>query len=149
MATRYDTVQVIKRGVAYRAKYRAEQGDEPTYITYHPFLVVPHPAHRGGMPVVSMRTKQLVGTIIRDSCDVPEANHSAVAVEEKDEELSDNENPRWRSFQWHYEEEIAADIHMVKHGGGSPAIAGCLSHGHFNCACRNIICGMPGCVPGH
>ena len=68
-----------------------------------------------------------------------------MAVEEKDEELSDNENPRWRSFQSHYEEEVAADIHMVKHGGGSPAIAGCLSHGHFNCVCRNIICGMPGC----
>ena len=98
--------------------------------------------------MVSMRTNQLVGTVIRDSCGVLEANHSAVAVQEQPNHVprvTNDGNPRWQSFQKHYEDGIAADTGMVKHGQGMTAVAGSLSHGHFNCGCRNIMSGMHGC----
>ena len=75
--------QIIKRSIAYRAKYRAGNGEGPTYKTFSPMLVVPHPSNRGGIPVTSLRTKELVGKIVKDACDVVEANSSAVGVEGK------------------------------------------------------------------
>ena len=73
---------VIKRSIAYRAKYRLENSDSPTLRTTHPLMVVPHTRNRGGVPVASLRTKELVGGIVKDACDVSEANSSAVAVQE-------------------------------------------------------------------
>ena len=60
--------QIIKRSIAYRAKWRADQGEpSPTYTTMAPLTVVPHPKNRD---VCSLRTKELVGTITKDACDV-------------------------------------------------------------------------------
>ena len=147
--------QIIKRSIAYRAKYRLGLGDTPTYKIVAPLLVVPHPRNRGGVPVTSLRTKELIGTIVKEACDEVEANSSAVAVEERPLDIAagpppPNGNPRWRSFQADYEKGIANDASMAKRGTGITAVLGSLSHGHFNCGCRNIICGMPGCeCPTH
>ena len=65
--------QIIKRSIAYRAKYRAEGGEEPFFKNYSPLQVVPHPTNRGGVPVTSLRTKQLIGTIVKEACDDVEA----------------------------------------------------------------------------
>ena len=69
--------QIIKRSIAYRAKYRLSQSDAPTYRVVAPLLVVPHPKNR---QVTSLRTKELIGTIVKDTCDEVEANSSAVAA---------------------------------------------------------------------
>ena len=65
--------QIIKRSIAYRAKYRLGLGDTPTYKIVAPLLVVPHPRNRGGVPVTSLRTKELMGRIVKEACDVVEA----------------------------------------------------------------------------
>ena len=150
--------QLIKRSIAYRAKYRADQGPLPTYRTMVPLTVVPHPRNRGGVPVTSLRTKELVGDIAKDACDVSEANSSAVAVEEQPFAAAarvkraslhgcggGGENPEWESFQAVFETRIASDDAMVASGQGMKAILGSLSHSHFNCGCRNILCSKPGC----
>ena len=139
--------QIIKRSIAYRAKYRLSQTDAALYRVVAPLMVVPHPKNR---QVTSLRTKELIGTIVKDACDEAEANSSAVAVEERPPDTAagpppPNGNPPWLSFQADYEKRIANDASMVKRGPGITAILGSLSHGHFNCGCRNIICGMPGC----
>ena len=141
--------QIIKRSIALRAKYRAGLAETPTYKIFAPLLVVPHPRNRGGVPVTSLRTKELMGTIVKEACDLVEANSSAVAVEEQPLDATGHPpptgNPRWRSFQEDYEKGIANDASMAKRGTGITAVLGSLSHGHFNCGCRNIICGKPGC----
>ncbi len=77
-----ETVQMIKRAIAYRAKFRADQGPAPTYKVFSPLLVVPHPRNRGGDPVRAIRTMQLSGTIAQDGCDPVKASSNAVAEEE-------------------------------------------------------------------
>ena len=77
-----DHVQVIKKSIAFRAKYRAKQGEGPTLQRYSPALAVPHPKNRGGDGVKSLRTKQLTSSIARDGCDPIEGNSNAVAVED-------------------------------------------------------------------
>ena len=48
--------QIIKRSLAFRAEYRADQSSSsPTLRTVAPFLVVPHPMMRGGAPVTQLR----------------------------------------------------------------------------------------------
>ena len=81
---------LIKQSIAFRAKYRAGNGEKPTMKFVAPLLVVPHPRNRGGVPVSSLRTKDLVGTVVIDACDVDEAHSSAVAVEEQPPEQSSN-----------------------------------------------------------
>ena len=138
--------QVIKRSIAYRAKWRADQEVAlPTYRTLGPMTVVPHPKNRN---VCSLRTKQLVGTIAKDAFDVSEANNSAVAVQEQPDKCrhySKEGEPKWENFQSHFEERVAADNDMAKSQLGMVAMAGSLSHGHLNCGIRNILCGAFGC----
>ena len=77
--------QMIKRSIWWRAKYRLEQGPQPTYRVLAPHMVVPHPRNRGGDLVKSLRTKELSGTILVDGCDPLEACGNAVAVQEQTE----------------------------------------------------------------
>ena len=77
--------QMIKRSIAFRAKYRLEQGPGPTYRVLSPQIVVPHPRNRGGDLVKSLRTKQLSATVVVDGCDPLEACSNAVAVQEQTE----------------------------------------------------------------
>ena len=98
----------------------------------------------------SLRTKDLVGTVVSDACDVDEAHSSAVAVEEQPPEfqlVAEGIMP-WNTFQAFYEKRVANDAGMAKCGGGITADFGSLSHSHFNCGCRNIICAKPGCLCG-
>ena len=74
-------VALIKRSIAFRAKYRAEQGPTQTIKTCNPALVAPHPKNRGGDFVKRLRTLEIAGTIVSDGCDPIEANGNAVAVE--------------------------------------------------------------------
>ena len=73
---------IIKRSLAYRAKYRKGQGPAPYIRTFSVYMVVPHPKNRGGDPVVSLRTRQLGNTLAKDGYDKLEASSSAVAVQE-------------------------------------------------------------------
>ena len=52
--------------------------------------------------------------------------------------------PRWRSDATVPGPED--DASMAKSGAGITAVLGSLSHGHFNCGCRNILCAKPGCL---
>ena len=134
-ATKADT-QLIKKSIAFRAKYRVEQGSEPTMRLFAPPLAVPHPKNRGGDPVKSLRTIQLSGSIVQDGCDVVEANSNAVAVED---------NPSKPRFQSFFEEQVKSDPHMLKKSFNIVASIGTLSHGHLNCMMRNVLGGHKGC----
>ena len=70
--------QIIKQSICFRAKYRV---DPKKVIS--PFSVVPHPQNRGGDPVKSLRTMQLIGTVTAEGYDPIEAISNGVAVEEK------------------------------------------------------------------
>ena len=131
-----DHVQVIKKSIAFRAKYRAKQGEGPTLQRYSPALAVPHPKNRGGDGVKSLRTKQLTSSIARDGCDPIEGNSNAVAVED---------HPDDPKFQKRFQEQVKSDPHMCKKIGVSVAAIGTLSHSHFNCAMRNMLDGQKGC----
>ena len=128
--------QVVKKAIALRAKYRAKQGEGPTFERFAPGLAVPHPKNRGGDGVKSLRTKQLTGSIVFDGCDPIEANSNAVAVEDHPEK------PRFQHF---FEAQVKADPHMCKKLGNRQAVIGTLAHGHFNCAMRNMLDGQKGC----
>ena len=137
--SKLSTVQVIKMSIAFRAKYRLEQGPTPTLKYYTPALAVPHPKNRGGDAVRSIRTIELSGDITRDGCDPIEANANAVAVEA---------NPNARvgaTFQAFFEKQIVADPDMAAKVMNITALIGTLSHGHLNCSLRNIQGGMRGC----
>ena len=138
-----DNVQLIKKSIACRAKYRLGQGSGPTFKTVVPSLVVPHPKNRGGDPVKSLRTLQLSGTIAVDGFDPIEAGGNAVAVEQ-DPSLG-AKNSRWRSFQEQFEEQIKSDPDMADKIMGISALIGSLSHGHLNCVLRNMVDGKNGC----
>ena len=70
--------QQIKLSICFRAKYRVEATK-----VMSPMLVVPHPKNRGGDTVKSLRTMQLIATVVVDGHDSIEANCNAVAVEDK------------------------------------------------------------------
>ena len=53
--------QKIKQSICFRAKYRVD----PKRVM-SPLLVVPHPKNRGGDTVKSLRTMQLVATVVVD-----------------------------------------------------------------------------------
>ena len=141
-----NTIQLIKKGIALRAKYRAEQGDTPTIKVFAPPLVVPHGKNRGGDPVKSLRTRQLSGTIACDGCDPIEGCGNAVAVLESESSGSGTaKTPRLWSFQSHFEKQIEADPDMAGKVNGITAMLGSLSHSHFNCTMRNMLAGKRGC----
>ena len=102
--------RMIKQSICFRAKYRV---DEKKLMS--PMLVVPHPKNRGGDAVKTLRTKQLIATVVVEGYDPIEANCNAVAVEDQ----------------------------LAVAGGGSGA--GSLSHSHWNCGVRNILCGAKWC----
>ena len=130
--------QIIKQSIALRAKWRANpEISGPTFKTLSPAMVVPHPQNRY---VSTLRTKQLVGSIVKDACDVDEANSSAVAVEENPNLTPDSEKTLQMQFQAR-----SRDVDMATFIDRYYAAGGSLSHGHFNCGMRNIICSKAGC----
>ena len=138
---------LIKRAIAFRAKYRMGQGPGPCIRRIPIGMVVPHPQNRGGDPVGSLRTRQLGNTLAKDGYDKLEASSAAVAVQETPD--SKGGRGQWISFQDHYGKSIMMDEYMVKMIDAVPATNGSLSHGHHNCLGRNIYAGMLGCVCGH
>ena len=137
--------QMIKRSIAYRAKWRKGQGPGPCIKVFSPALAVPHPSNRGGDPIVSTRTKQLSGTIAKDGHDPVEAASTAVAVEEKPQ----RRHPVWGTFQSHFEGQVKGkDPDIAYSVNGVVAVIGTLSHSHNNCLSRNVLAGMVGCDCG-
>ena len=98
-----NTIQIIKKGIALRAKYRVEQGDTPTIKVFAPPLVVPHGKNRGGDPVKSLRTRQLSGTIACDGC-----------------VLSKGVATRWRC--WSQKVVVVARLQQNLHGCGASKV---------------------------
>ena len=128
-------IQLIKQSIAFRAKYRKDQGPAPCIRIFSPALAVPHPSNRGGDPVVSMRTKELGNFIAREGHDPMEAASSAVAVETR-------AGAGCGSFQIKFEGQVAKkDPDMAAKINGITAVIGTLSHGHWNCLARNITAG--------
>ena len=82
--------QLIKRSIAWRAKYRKGQGPGPCIKKFPPSMCVPHPCNRGGDPVVSLRTRQLGNTMGTEGYDLTEASTSAVAVQENEKHRGGN-----------------------------------------------------------
>ena len=140
-------VQLVKKGIALRAKYRYEQdSDGPCYKRLSPHLVVPHPRNRGGDAVRSMRTKQLTCFVAKEGCDPLEANNNAVAVMAPVPiSSSDPSTPPKRSYQVLFEIQIKSDPDMVKKVDDISAVAGSLSHSNLNCSWRNMLGGARGC----
>ena len=137
--------QLIKRSIAYRAKWRKGQGPGPCITTFPPVLVVSHPRNRGGDPIVSSRTKQLGCMISTDGHDPVEAASSAVAVEAHAKKA----NPTWGTFHGHFLKQVQGkDPDMADMINGVVAVIGSLSHGHNNCLSRNILAGKSGCDCG-
>jgi len=91
-----------------------------------------------------MRTKELTGDIAVDGCDVIEATMNAVAVQAMPDEERKNRKIS-NTYQSDYEEKTKADPDMAPRLQSLIAIAGSLSHSHFNCLCRNILDGRSGC----
>ena len=122
--------QILKKGFALRAKYRVEQGDTPYCVQLSPLAVVPHPLD-GGEYVKSTRTKLLSGMIAQQGCETHTIFSNAVAVQEQPRKQREtlNGNPRWRSFQEHYEFQISCDSDMGK--GMSFTASFALSHIHI------------------
>ena len=125
--TSADGIQVIKKSIAYRAKYRVGDGDTPTVRSYAPALAVPHPRNRGGDAVKTLRTKQIVGDVFNVGCDTISANCNAVAVEQKPQ----SNTPR-ATFQEQFETQISADPGMARKVSNIDVVIGTLSHGHSN-----------------
>ena len=133
-------VAQIKKSIALRAKYRKGQGDGPCYVTLDPASAVPHPKNRGGVPVTSLRTKELGNFVVKEGCDPVEARSSAVAVEDTPD------HHEWGSFQKHFSKQAEKMADMCGMLDNIPAVAGTLSHGHFTCLSRNIIKGEMACT---
>ena len=131
-----NTTQIIKLSIVYRAKYRV---DPPKVIS--PLLVVPHPKNRGGDPVKSLRTMQLMGTVTFDGYDPVEANSNGVVVEQRPAVAGEVVIV----FQDAFASKLKIDPDMAERSEGIVAIAGSLSHSHLNCGMRNILGGKRGC----
>ena len=68
--------QIIKEIIAKRAKYAKGS------MQLFPWHVVPHPKNRGGQPCKSLRTKDLVGKLVKEGFGPMEANSNGVVVEQ-------------------------------------------------------------------
>ena len=112
-----NTTQIIKLSIAYRAKYRV---DPPKVIS--PLLVVPHPKNRGGDPVKSLRTMQLMGTVTFDGYDPVEANSNGVVVEQRPAVAGEVVTV----FQDAFASKLKTDPDMAERSEGIVAIAGSL-----------------------
>ena len=141
MSESTEFTQIIKRSIAYRAKYRV--GKKTKRIL--PWLVVPHPKNRGGEPIKSIRTKELTGTIAEDGYDEVEANSNGVVVQEKPVVAG---LPKSDTFQKAFAEKLYCDPEIAERedgDGGLVAKFASLSHGHLNVTFRNISAGKRGC----
>ena len=140
MDTLSSSTQKIKQSICYRAKYRVDSKK-----VMCPLLVVPHPKNRGGDPVKSLRTMQLTATVAVEGYDAIEANCNAVAVEARPAVAGGCE----QYFQDEFEKKAKPDPDMAERGSagylGMQALVGSLSHSHFNCCMRNILCSKKGC----
>ena len=86
--------QIIKESIAKRAKYKI--GNKQLL----PWHVVPHPKNRGGQPCKSLRTKDLVATIVSAGFDSIEANANGVVVEQLPAVAGDHRTPTFqKSFE--------------------------------------------------
>ena len=131
------TKQIIKQSIAYRARFRVESKKSVV-----PFQVVPHPQNRGGDPVKSLRTQQIIYDIMRDGYDPVDANSNAVLVEVKPAAAGGSSGV----MQTHFETNVAVDPDMAMVGKlGEKAMYGSLSHSHLNCSFRNILGKKKGC----
>ena len=126
--------QLIKQSLAYRAKYML---DAPKAKVISPLLVVPHPQNRSGDAVKSLRTKQLIGTLVTEGYDTIEANSNGVVVEQGPAVAGE--------FQHVFSSKLKADTDMADQLDGMVATSGSLSHSHLNCCMRNILAGKFGC----
>ena len=126
----------IKQSICFRAKYRVHNNK-----VMSPLLVVPHPKNRGGDTVKSLRTMQLIATVVVDGYDSIEANCNAVAVEDKPAVAGGN----GQYFQDKFANKVKPDPDMAEQGEWMLATAGSLSHSHWNCGMRNILCSKRGC----
>ena len=139
--------QIIKKGLAWRAKYRLNNTEGPNYRHFSPGLAVPHPQNRAGDPVRSMRTKQLCDIIAKEGFDEYEAKSSPVAVMSppREQKVGPGKVDLGTLFQANFERQVEMDQGMAKNCEGVVAVLGTLSHSHLNCVFRNIRAGMPGC----
>ena len=133
-----DTIstQKIKQSICFRAKYKVDSSK-----VLSPLLVVPHPKNRGGDQVRSLRTMQLVGSVTVEGYDPIEANCNAVAVQDKPAVAGGSGH----YFQDEFEKKVKLDPDMAERGLGMVATVGSLSHSHWNCGMRNILCSKKGC----
>ena len=74
--------------------------------------------------MTSLRTKELIGTIVVGACDIVEANSSAVAVEDAAAVADAVAVEALRCFQAHFEEGVASDACMAKSGEGHHSLFG-------------------------
>ena len=120
----------IKVSLCYRAKYKLFRKKVP------PMLVVPHPKNRGGDPVKSLRTQQIIYDIFKDGYDPVDANSNGVIVEVKPAAAGGSNEV----MQDNFARKVGIDPDMALHNKlGEPAIFGSLSHSHLNCCFRNIL----------
>ena len=132
-----DTTKIIKRSIAYRARFRVESKK-----VVAPFQIVPHPQNRGGDPVKSLRTKQIIYDIMKDGYDPIDANSNGVLVEEKFLVAGGSK----RVMQDDFEKKTVVDPDMAwVNILCQPANYGSLSHSHLNCSFRNILGNKKGC----
>ena len=73
--------QIIKKALAYRAKYRTKRQEPKQNLMC--WQLVPHPSNRGGEVIRSRRTKVLAGDIIEAGYDPVEGSLDSVSVEAK------------------------------------------------------------------
>ena len=85
---------------------------------------------------MSIRTKQISGSIAHDGCDTLEASSNTVAV---------IDNPDTLTFQQLFQQAIKSGPDMAAKISNIGVLVGTLSHGHLNCTMRNMSGGNPGC----
>ena len=128
--------KIIKRSIAYRAKYRKH---EKKFLSA--WSVVPHPSNRGGEVVKSSRTKQINGIILSAGFDPVEAQFNAVVIEQ------DPKLPvEGHSFQSLFAFSVAADPDIAVSSDEFDASYGSVSHSHVNLAKRIVLTGKKGCM---
>ena len=128
-------LKIIKRSIAYRAKYRKHEKK-----LLGTWSVVPHPSNRGGEVVKSSRTKQINGIILKAGYDPVEAQFNAVVIEQT------SKGGRDTTFQALFAASVAADPDMAISSNVHAASYGSVSHSHANCSKRNILACKHGCM---
>ena len=139
MADGSPDTKVIKKGLAYRAKYKSKRQAHKQNLMCS--QVVPHPKNRGGDVIRTLRTKALVGDILDCGYDLVEATLDLVAVEI---DLDDSGGASTK-FSDHFKSSAGMDPDHYYDPSRNILFAG-LSHNSKNLAERNLSNGMPGCA---